>query len=426
MPSQVKLEPKLEDEPGFQFDQLHDGLEAIRLRHPACVKGNCVYFVTDGKLTKIGTTGFMKPRLATIQTNNGQDVTLHHLYECLEAKACEDELHTLFNHQHARGEWYALSDAHLRLLKAVLKLRRFEVPVEDAVTLEQRALKRRRCTIAALARNFPELATNDLLAFLSARVSESSQVEILVPLRHALPSDARNKRKTPDEETKEDNGKIMSSESDSHWWDWWEDSDDVHYFEYEINEHGMQYRRYCDPPEELKSQGRFREGAIGIGECAFVKEDREVWTVKPRSLGDIIALLKCEQYGSYGHWFLYSVTNQPYGIFGHASTELQPDFNFWATAICKHMAKSDDLHPVYFHGPALLYIDPARDGTGQNVDWVLIQQHIKSQAPKVPQLPDCKPLNCPACHSTGITSDQWEGEPCFCPCLDYKSEVVEL
>jgi len=366
---QVKLEPKSEDEFGTQLDILHDGLQAIRNRHPPCVNGNCVYFVTDGYLTKIGTTGFIKPRLSTIQTNNGLYVKLHHKYDCLEAKMCEDELHILFEQQHEHGEWYRLSDAHLGLLKAVLKPRRFEVPLEDTDTCEKRVAKRQKRSIEALASNFPNLVNAaDVRAFLSERAQAPAQ------------SRSKTKEKIPFRL----GGKIFNSESYNNWW-------------------------------EDDGSARTRESEVKIGACVFLKEDGTAWEVQPTSRYDLVSLLECDHFGAYDHFFLSGVRDKPYGIFGHTSADPAPHFNFTATIICKYMRSHlQDLGVLYFHGPAVLYVDPADNGEAEDVDWTLIQERVALVAPKAAPLPLVQLHDCNECHSTGIRPDPWEGDPELC------------
>jgi hypothetical protein len=157
--------PKLE-QPEEDIDSLFSALTAIRERHPACVGGRSVYFITDGRSTKIGIAAETKPRLYNIQTCNAEIVSLHHKYECLDAKQCESELHAAFQRVHKHGEWYKLSQLHMHLIQHIFKPRRLEVPVPDpgpVLTSHNTSRRKRKFAIQQLVSSFPEIATYDLV-----------------------------------------------------------------------------------------------------------------------------------------------------------------------------------------------------------------------------------------------------------------------
>lgn len=138
----IKNEPVAESE---HFDYICRGLEEIRTCHSPCLSNNFVYFVTAGEFTKIGQTAKLDPRLAKMQSDNPLTVSLHHKYECEQARECERQLKQLFEPIHEHGEWFRLTNTHLTLAKSILKLKRNEEPseVSPEIELERQAKKRK-------------------------------------------------------------------------------------------------------------------------------------------------------------------------------------------------------------------------------------------------------------------------------------------
>jgi hypothetical protein len=157
----VKVEPKIEENNSDNFDELYSKLCAIRERYPPCINGACVYFITNATYTKIGKTSDIKSRQSTIQTDNPLPVVLYHKYECLAALECEQELHNLFAQLRQSGEWFSLSSAHLGLIKAVLKLKRCETPIEEQNKKDTSSYRKRKLLFDEFAREF-NFSTMDL------------------------------------------------------------------------------------------------------------------------------------------------------------------------------------------------------------------------------------------------------------------------
>lgn len=128
------------------FDVISNGLLQVKQSYASSLNGDFVYFITDGDATKIGLSGDTDARLSTLQIANYVDLHLAHRYQCAFAKACEDELHQLFQHVHVRGEWYKLSQTHIALIKGILKPLRYEQPLLECrfPEVDQRPKKRKR------------------------------------------------------------------------------------------------------------------------------------------------------------------------------------------------------------------------------------------------------------------------------------------
>jgi hypothetical protein len=160
----VKVE-KAEPEEAKDLDKdfVLGGLERIRDTFGLGTREQFVYFVSDGTGTKIGESGLMKARMATMQSNNRLPLELVHKYDCTSAKECEGALHTLFSHVHDRGEWYLLTPMHLAAIKNILKplKRKVEADKEDPDELAQQdrelLLKKRKKNFEDCLKLNPEL-----------------------------------------------------------------------------------------------------------------------------------------------------------------------------------------------------------------------------------------------------------------------------
>jgi hypothetical protein len=110
----------------------HTGAELIRaverLPLPSPGPGRTyVYFLQDQQAaTKIGISGDLRERLATLQTGHPEALYLVKAIPCrtaADARVVERDLHIYFERHRMNGEWFDLSERHLR--RAIALARRW-------------------------------------------------------------------------------------------------------------------------------------------------------------------------------------------------------------------------------------------------------------------------------------------------------------
>ncbi len=69
----------------------------------------CVYFVSNGRYTKIGQTCDLKRRLVSLQTANPDDLEVWGTINCLHSEILEKTIHDNMIDYHVRGEWYDIT-----------------------------------------------------------------------------------------------------------------------------------------------------------------------------------------------------------------------------------------------------------------------------------------------------------------------------
>lgn len=79
------------------------------------MSGACVYFITDGTYTKIGTTTDLKQRLTTLQTSNPN--VLKVVLTLPGGVELESRLHEVFGHKRRQREWFELSSQDLEWVR---------------------------------------------------------------------------------------------------------------------------------------------------------------------------------------------------------------------------------------------------------------------------------------------------------------------
>lgn len=169
----AELDAVKEEEKKLDCDVVCEGLEQIRKKFGHGSTQEYVYFITDddGATVKIGESGSFEARLSNLQTANHRDLLVLHRYECNAARPCETALHHLFAPVRKRGEWFRLTEAHMTLIKAILRPKKREAtelaPDDDEENEQQRAIKRRKLVFNEFVRLFedavPEKAIRDLV-----------------------------------------------------------------------------------------------------------------------------------------------------------------------------------------------------------------------------------------------------------------------
>ena len=88
-----------------------DNVIARFLRNPEKdVPTGIVYFVRAGEtdLVKVGYSADLSTRMRTLQTANGEELTLEHVHESNDVRTDELGFHRELGAQHIRGEWFRL------------------------------------------------------------------------------------------------------------------------------------------------------------------------------------------------------------------------------------------------------------------------------------------------------------------------------
>ncbi len=76
-----------------------------------------VYFISDGKYIKIGKSAKPMKRLEQLQTSNARELKLLGIIPGSSVK--ENELHSMFNNLHVRGEWFKLDNSILLYIESI-------------------------------------------------------------------------------------------------------------------------------------------------------------------------------------------------------------------------------------------------------------------------------------------------------------------
>ena len=82
-----------------------------------------VYFITTGKLTKIGKSDNPENRLRIMQTGNGEKLELFTTIQCetqAQGFTMEKELHNKFKKYRKQGEWFELPENLIEILDTEL------------------------------------------------------------------------------------------------------------------------------------------------------------------------------------------------------------------------------------------------------------------------------------------------------------------
>lgn len=81
---------------------------------------DCIYFVECNGVVKIGTTSNLKSRLNALQTSNPTPIRLVHTISVpirQDHREVEKALHTIFENNSVRGEWYKISEQDIERIK---------------------------------------------------------------------------------------------------------------------------------------------------------------------------------------------------------------------------------------------------------------------------------------------------------------------
>lgn len=91
---------------------------------------NCVYFITDGRYTKIGIATNLIKRLSSLQTSNPRKLKPLCAIICenkQEMQKYEMMLHKIFDAKRRNGEWFLISENDIEKSKRLLNVKMFKV-----------------------------------------------------------------------------------------------------------------------------------------------------------------------------------------------------------------------------------------------------------------------------------------------------------
>lgn len=80
--------------------------------------GGYVYIIQRANShVKIGQTRRLKDRIKSLRQTSESQIELIHVIKCVDRRAIERWLHHLFKDKHLHGEWFALTDEDIALIK---------------------------------------------------------------------------------------------------------------------------------------------------------------------------------------------------------------------------------------------------------------------------------------------------------------------
>ena len=102
------------------MNDLFNSLFGKNWKIPEDFSQDCIYFVECNGVFKIGTTSNLKSRLNALQTSNPTPVSLVYTIPIpimRDHREIEKALHTIFENNSVRGEWYKITEQDIERIK---------------------------------------------------------------------------------------------------------------------------------------------------------------------------------------------------------------------------------------------------------------------------------------------------------------------